>query len=659
MKKLYTILSFAFILFSINERTNAQSVGISNVAITPDPSSILELRATNMGLLIPRVALTMTTSNAPIGAAVATSLLVFNTAAVGDVSPGFYYWGGSSWKRIFATNSGDAWQLLGNSATISGTNFIGTTDAIDLVTKTNNLERTRILSGGNILFNRSTALFATDLFEAQGNATFPDAINGFTDQAAGNAVFGQNSAANGTSIFGYNSALTGIGTGAGVYGMTLQTGSAGTVGDGSTVTRGLLGITNSALYAATQTQNLNADGDALYAVNSAANGALTGTAIYASSGQTGGATIIAGLQSLSYYSNSAISAYNASTLNTSKGVIGAVSQIDGIGVFGNNSAAASTGQGNGLYGQTFQSNGIGAEGFNRNTIGTGVLGTGNNATGSYLTNGSGGAFTGTGTGSYSFATTVGSGTGVIGVGNNIATAITSVNGSGGAFTGSTFGVVAYKSGGYTNNTGGGLFIANSTTSSGVAVGYRTGGTNYKVIDMGAFGGLVSTDVWGLNGDKDRKIMFCPESPEVLFQDFGTGILVNGTAKIVLDPIFSKNIVVNEKHPLRVYVQLEGNCNGVYVTNKTQEGFEVIELNNGNSNVQFSWFISANRADYINPVTNELISKNEGVRFPSAPDSPGVILNQSSQTKKEKLIDKPINKQQKLVDQTEISKNRGK
>jgi hypothetical protein len=45
-------------------------------------------------------------------------------------------------------NPGNTWNVVGNAGTIAGTNFIGTTDAIDLVTKTNNVERVRILSTG-------------------------------------------------------------------------------------------------------------------------------------------------------------------------------------------------------------------------------------------------------------------------------------------------------------------------------------------------------------------------------------------------------------------------------------------------------------------------------------------------------------------------------
>ena len=42
------------------------------------------------------------------------------------------------------------WKLTGNSGTNSSNNFVGTTDNKDLVFRTNNSERIRILSGGNI-----------------------------------------------------------------------------------------------------------------------------------------------------------------------------------------------------------------------------------------------------------------------------------------------------------------------------------------------------------------------------------------------------------------------------------------------------------------------------------------------------------------------------
>ncbi|MBP6181998.1 hypothetical protein [Flavobacterium sp.] len=53
---------------------------------------------------------------------------------------------GIEWK----TTSSSSWSTTGNAGIDSGTNFIGTTDSEDFVLKTNNTERLRVLSAGNI-----------------------------------------------------------------------------------------------------------------------------------------------------------------------------------------------------------------------------------------------------------------------------------------------------------------------------------------------------------------------------------------------------------------------------------------------------------------------------------------------------------------------------
>lgn len=106
-------------------------------------------------------------------------------------------------------------------------------------------------------------------------------------------------------------------------------------------------------------------------------------------------------------------------------------------------------------------------------------------------------------------------------------------------------------------------------------------------------------------------MVAPESPEALFQDYGIGSLTNGYAKIDIDPILTKNIRVDETHPMKVFIQLEGDCKGVYVFNKTATSFEVKELQNGNSNVSFSYQIVAFRADEERA---DQISKYSEMRF---------------------------------------------
>jgi uncharacterized protein YaiE (UPF0345 family) len=56
------------------------------------------------------------------------------------------------------------WSLTGNSGTTAGTNFVGTSDSVDFVSKTNGIERMRILAhGGKIGIGTSTPAQALDV----------------------------------------------------------------------------------------------------------------------------------------------------------------------------------------------------------------------------------------------------------------------------------------------------------------------------------------------------------------------------------------------------------------------------------------------------------------------------------------------------------------
>lgn len=130
------------------------AVGVGTSA--PDASAQLQVLAANKGLLIPNIALSATNLAAPVTAP-ATSLLVYNTATAGvspnNVMPGFYYWNGTAWVKLDIAASGGGggdWHLSGNAGTVAANNFIGTTDNIDFVTRTNNIERMRVTSAGNV-----------------------------------------------------------------------------------------------------------------------------------------------------------------------------------------------------------------------------------------------------------------------------------------------------------------------------------------------------------------------------------------------------------------------------------------------------------------------------------------------------------------------------
>jgi hypothetical protein len=74
----------------------------------PNASAGLDINYTSQGLLIPRIALTGTTSFAPLAAHVA-GMVVYNTATVADVTPGMYYNNGTKWiaTQPIAAASGD------------------------------------------------------------------------------------------------------------------------------------------------------------------------------------------------------------------------------------------------------------------------------------------------------------------------------------------------------------------------------------------------------------------------------------------------------------------------------------------------------------------------------------------------------------------------
>ncbi|MEA3447402.1 MAG: tail fiber domain-containing protein [Bacteroidota bacterium] len=170
------ILSIGILLsFGASNVGFAQNVGINQP--NPDNSALLDLTSTERGLLIPRVALDDINTAAPIISPVAEGLLIYNET--GSEPHGFYYWDGSQWIILFNQNTGtdtddqnisgsglsgnaltigiengsneivdlsslQGWKLTGNSGTVDGTNFIGTTDNIPFNFRINNEKAGRI-----------------------------------------------------------------------------------------------------------------------------------------------------------------------------------------------------------------------------------------------------------------------------------------------------------------------------------------------------------------------------------------------------------------------------------------------------------------------------------------------------------------------------------
>lgn len=146
-----------FLLFSIS-KISAQGVAVNTTGAAASQSAMLDVSSTVKGQLIPRM--TQLQRNSIL--LPANALLVYQTDGV----PGFYYNAGTpgspNWMPLLSANPSPAvgtggWTLTGNAGTSSASNFLGTSDAADLVFKTNGNERLRIYNGNGLLTAPLTA----------------------------------------------------------------------------------------------------------------------------------------------------------------------------------------------------------------------------------------------------------------------------------------------------------------------------------------------------------------------------------------------------------------------------------------------------------------------------------------------------------------------
>jgi hypothetical protein len=125
-------------------------------------------------------------------------------------------------------------------------------------------------------------------------------------------------------------------------------------------------------------------------------------------------------------------------------------------------------------------------------------------------------------------------------------------------------------------------------------GYSSGGA-YGVYYTGGIGGTGKNNLV-VKSSKGPVALNVQASPECWFEDFGSGKLTNGRANIELDPLFLEIVEISDNQPMKVYIQLTDECNGVYVR-KYNTGFEVIELNDGRSNAGFDYRVVAKQKGF--------------------------------------------------------------
>jgi hypothetical protein len=94
-------------------------------------------------------------------------------------------------------------------------------------------------------------------------------------------------------------------------------------------------------------------------------------------------------------------------------------------------------------------------------------------------------------------------------------------------------------------------------------------------------------------DGSHRRLYCLESPENWFEDFGEARLVDGTAEVRLDPGFAVLVDVDVYH---VFLTPYGESNGMFVTERSATGFRVREQKGGTSDAPFAYRVVAKRKD---------------------------------------------------------------
>lgn len=185
--------------------------------------------------------------------------------------------------------------------------------------------------------------------------------------------------------------------------------------------------------------------------------------------------------------------------------------------------------------------------------------------------------------------------GVKGIGNSIGVDGENVADFGIGVLGTGSGLQGIGVAGASNEGVGVLARGNLLTSIALFAHHGQGGlAGFFVGQMLVQGGLTvvgSKSAAVPHPDGSHRLLYCVESPESWFEDFGEEQLVDGKAEVRLDPDFVAVIKSNRYH---VFVTPYGNSNGLYVTHRNSKGFRVREQNDGKGNVTFSYRVVAKR-----------------------------------------------------------------
>lgn len=634
MEKKYFLKLFLTSLFltAIGNRNAFAQVGVG----TTTPSAALDITSTNDGILVPRVALTITSSALPLTAPT-TSEMVYNTATVNDVTPGFYYWDGTKWVRIISGTNND-WTTTGNSGTTAGTNFIGTTDAIDLRIKTAATDRWNISnanSGQLQSYSLGTAALPTYSWQGdQNTGMFSSGADNLDFTTGGTARFRVPNADQvhalslGTAALPFYSFSADTNTG--IFSPTADNLAFSTNGVEGMRMRNTSNVTIGATFSSANAAPANGLRVQGQTVINKASGEDTRdffsahTSATAYSNITGYPNVAASRAVAGYADGNGMGIFGFAN-RTGYGVVG-LTQANTLSSFIQTGEGV-LGQADGATGGPtipIANHGIIHETVAGNWKANGVTGENNNVTpGTAFIAGPYGA-TGVTCGTYGNYGSIGRPAGTnqfaFGVAGDILLIGGSApDGSGGVFgsgVSSQFGMLGYQGlsgilysvyGGTANgsinagNTGnrGSSETPNNHVGIGINGGFMGGiikGNKYGIISKGKEFGMyvdgntvTNSPIMQLNtneNDSKRTITYTATSTSVDITTRGTGELKNGSTFVAFKEAFKNSISMSE--PINITVTPTSETNGVYVTGITNEGFYVKENQKGKSNASFNW-----------------------------------------------------------------------
>jgi len=104
-------------------------------------------------------------------------------------------------------------------------------------------------------------------------------------------------------------------------------------------------------------------------------------------------------------------------------------------------------------------------------------------------------------------------------------------------------------------------------------------------------GIKSAIVPAADGSTRR--VYCEESTESFFSDYGEVSYQGGRAEVRLDPVYSGVVLTNGYH---IFITEYGDNNGLYVSGRSAGGFEVRAKDSPTASGTFSYRIVAKRKD---------------------------------------------------------------